>query len=701
MERMIRLRPLSHRKGRICTFALGAALAMGVALPALAAAAELTANPLGASAQPAAGAQVGTLTAPKDLGRVASAQEQTVTVHLKLHNQAGFDQAVAALYDPTSSTFHRWFTDKDFAKYAPTATELQTVQAELERHGMKTVSVDPQNFSIRVRGNTTATESAFHTELHTLSYGNSVVQAAIGEPKLAGAAGDLVGGVVGVERHQAQPQLVIAKNPQTGKPMADFPITQFPLATVFDKFVVQTALGPATQTNIKERFGSVSESFFGPLFAFEFTQQVSYTPSQLQGFYGMTPLISQGYDGRGQTIALVDAFGYANAEADANAAANFFGLPPLTSKNFSVVYPDGPPGNPNDADLFGWTGEIALDIQAAHAIAPGANIVEVAAAGQDDEDLISALQYILKHKVATIVSCSWEVDPEFLAGPAEAGAFNPVLQRMAAAGISVQFSSGDSGDFGLGTPVGAVSVPSDSPYATAVGGTSVMNDPVSGGNLVTGWGTNISLLGTEFQVLSAPDYAGTQGSGGGESIYNSKPSWQSKLPGIGRQVPDVSALADPFTGFSVVATTQGTQYAVLGVGGTSLASPVFSAIWAVAQQYNNATLGQAAPTIAKLKAGQITDVIDTSDMTQYSLSGTIDNSGTTTAYSGAGFFPGADIAQSNFLVALSPLEGFALTYAISFGTDGSLTVGPGWDNVTGYGTPNGLPFIQAVGAKSK
>jgi subtilase family serine protease len=700
MEYLTWLRPLSSRKRKIYTRALGVALAMGVALPALAVAAALV-DP---SAQPAGGAQVGSMTAPQDLGRVVSDQTQNITVHLKLHDQAGFDQAVSALYDPASPTFHRWFTDSDFAKYAPTAAELQTVRSELERQGLKTVSVDPLNFSLRVRGNTAAIESAFHTELHTISYGKSLVQTPMSEPKLAGSAGDLVAATVGIERHQVQPQFTIAKNPQTGKPLVQSPISSTnTLPEIMSKLAVQTVLSAPQTIDLGSRFVPFpAASYFGPLFANEFFQVVAYTPGQLQDFYGMTPLINEGYDGRGQTVAVVEAFGYAAAEADANLAASTFGLPPLNSNNFQVIYPSGLPGSPNDADLTGWTTEIALDIQSAHAIAPGAKIVEVASAGQDDEDFIAALQYILTNHVATIVSNSWEADPEFLSGAAEEQAFAPVLQRMAAAGISVQFSSGDSGDFGLGTPLGAVSVPSNSPYVTAIGGTSILNDPLGSGNIVTGWGTNAALIGTIVEPTAQPTlFVSGEGAGGGESLFYSKPSWQSGLPGKGRQVPDVSALADPLTGVPVVVTSGGVQWGVLGIGGTSLASPLFAGIWAVAQQYNHTILGQAAPTVARLKPGQITDVIDTSDLTPSSLSGTITTSSGATFYSEAGFFPGAGIAQSNFLVALSPLAtGIGNSFAVSFGADTSLTVGPGWDNVTGYGQPNGLPFIQAVGSKN-
>jgi subtilase family serine protease len=271
---------------------------------------------------------------------------------------------------------------------------------------------------------------------------------------------------------------------------------------------------------------------------------------------------------------------------------------------------------------------------------------------------------------------------------------------MAAAGISVQFSSVDTGDLGLGSPVGAVSVPSNSPYVTAVGGTSILNDPLGGGDIVMGWGTYVGFLEDTLQVFDPPGQAQFQfGAGGGESQFYAKPSWQSSLPGTGRQVPDVSALADPMTGFPIIFTTNGTQYAAAGVGGTSLAAPIFSAIWALAEQYNHKNLGLAAPVIAQLQPGEITDVVGTSDLTPYSLSGTIYD------LSGSKFYASSDIlgggnpafAQTNYLVAIGPLHNLHSAFAVTFGTDTSLTVGPGWDNVTGFGQPNGLPFIQAVG----
>lgn len=177
-------------------------------------------------------------------------------------------------------------------------------------------------------------------------------------------------------------------------------------------------------------------------------------------------------------------------------------------------------------------------------------------------------------------------------------------------------------------------------------------------------------------------------------------SGKKSLPGAGRQVPDVSADADPYTGFTAIATTQGIQGVLGGIGGTSLAAPIFSAIWAIAQQYNGVTLGQAAPTIANLKPGQITDVLDSNSLLPYSLTGTIFDESGSTYYSTQSLFAYSQpaLAQANYLAAISNLHNLHSAYAITFGADSSLTVGPGWDNVTGYGEPVGLSFIQAVGA---
>ena len=637
-----------------------------------------------------------------DLGPVAGSKDQVLTVLLKLHNQAAYDQAVEELYNPESPTFHKWFSEADFEKYAPTTAEVRAVRAELEKQGLSVVSIDPQNFSIRVHGSTATVEKAFQTQLHTLNYKDRTFQVHVRDAKLTGAAGELVDTVVGLDRHDARPQILFAKDPLTGKALSSKQITSKETAAQLFN-ISGTPISAPTLYTLKALATTLPvATYYGTVYNQGGSRQpISYTPAQLQAHYGLSSLIKQGYDGTGQTIALVEAYGYASAEADANLSAKTFGLPALNSKNFEVIYSDGKPANPHDADLTGWTYEIALDIQSAHAIAPGAKIDVVTSAAQDNEDFIAALQYIISHKLANTVSSSWETDEEFLAGPAEQNAYNSILKRGAAAGISFQFSSGDSGDLGLGTPQGSVMVPCNSPYATAVGGTSILNDPSSSRQIVTGWGTDINILDEVF-IADPPTPAFIAGAGGGESQFFAKPSWQKALPGTGRQVPDVSALADPYTGFPLVVTFEGEQLAIPGYGGTSLASPIFTAIWAIADQYNGKPLGFAAPAVAKLKDGDITDVVGTTDLNVSNPAGTIYDTNGATFYSALDLFDGSapGQTQTEYVSALWP-ERYNDLYSIAFGLDTSLTVTPGWDNVTGFGEPNGLPFIQGVTGKTK
>lgn len=636
----------------------------------------------------------------KDQGRVPVSKVQTLTVFLKLHDQAAFDKAVEAIYTPGSPTFRKFFTEEDFAKYAPTAAELETVKKELQGHGLHVVSANRQNFSIRVRGTTGQVEEAFQTELHTFGYNGRVFQAHVRDAQLTGGAGELVHTVAGLDRHAIRPQVVVASNPRTGKPLFKKTLPASAGSTFLSSITGTALSAPALFSYTTSGASLPVASYYGNVYDQDPNLTVAYTPKQLQSYYGLSSLIKQGYDGKGQTIALVEAFGYQYAETDGNAAATLFGLPHFTPSNFEVIYPEGKPLDPQAAELLGWDVEIALDIQSAHAIAPGAKIVVVASAGQDNEDQIASLEYIIDHKVANTASSSWENDDEIIAGSAEEDAFNAVLERGAAAGVSFQFSSGDGGDLGLGTPLGAVGIPSNSPYATAVGGTSALNDPVNGGYVTTGWGTDVEFLNLGGPVDPPYSYGYFNfGAGGGESQYFAKPFYQKSLPGKGRQVPDVSALADPFTGFAIIITQQGTKYYDAGIGGTSLASPIFTAIWAIADQYNGAPLGFASPIVAGLKPGQIRDVLPTSALEKSDVSGTVFDSNGGTFYNADSVFTGALYSQKNFLSTIWNLDSFE-TVSLSFGTDSSLTVTKGWDNVTGYGEPNGLPFIQGVTKKT-
>jgi subtilase family serine protease len=645
-------------------------------------------------------------------GRVDQGKEMNLTVVLKIHNRAEFDKLVEDLYDPASSRYRQWLTDAELEKYAPTAREFETVKDELVRQGFRVVSADPQRFSIRVHGTAATVEKAFQTELDNFSYNGRVFQAHIRDSYLAGPAGDLIDGVAGIDRHLARPKLSYVIDPRTGKPASRKLLsTKEDLAT----FAASLTDTPLTWTATPTKLTTPGESLpTASCTGYEYVAHggtAAFTPSQLQAHYGLP--ITQGsvvFNGKGQTIALVEGYGYANAEVDANAAARQFDLPAFTSANFEVIYPEGKPLNPNAGADTGWNEEIALDVQSAHAIAPGAKIVVVASSGQDDEDQIASLNYIISHKLASTVSNSWENDSEAFAGADQEAAFTTVLELGAGKGISFQFSSGDSGDDGFGTPLGSVEVPANSRWVTAVGGTSVLNNPNSVTNpwITTGWGNDGVYL-YAFGVEDPPLGFFHGGAGGGESLVIPRPSWQSKLGGgSGRLVPDVAALADPFTGFPVVVTMGGKQYAEV-IGGTSLASPIFTAVWAIADQFAGKALGQAAPAVSRLKSTEIADVVPPSAAVYTDdVAGTITDTEGAHAYNRTTLFTHAEnldgpgdldmYSQRAFLSALWPgaFGNSQYDVAISFGTDSSLTVTPGWDNVTGWGEPNGLAFIEGV-----
>jgi subtilase family serine protease len=240
-------------------------------------------------------------------------------------------------------------------------------------------------------------------------------------------------------------------------------------------------------------------------------------------------------------------------------------------------------------------------------------------------------------------------------------------------------------------------MPGSAPYATAVGGTSLFLNSSGAIQFQTGWGNNETRLAfpAPNPPYDPPLHRGfVFGAGGGTSAIWPKPAFQSSLPGNRRKVPDISYVADPFTGVNIVITFRGTP--VLEVfGGTSLATPIFSGMWAITNQAaaSKAPLGQAAALLYGLPSGAINDVLPVNN--GHDVHGYIYNPPQPVLIETA-----ADLAQplENTTSFLSALYHGSSTrwYDLTFGTDSSLVVTPGWDNVTGLGTPNGIHFVNSV-----
>jgi subtilase family serine protease len=632
-----------------------------------------------------------------DHGPAQASNKATITVHLKMHDEAAFDKALAELYTPGSPTYHQWMTQEELARYAPTADEIEAVKAELASHGFSIVAVGGDHLSIRARGTIANVESAFQTQIHEFEREGKTFHANITPARLTGAAGNLVKSVSGLSNFPMKPMVQHAVDPVSGKRLPSIPLAQVPVSGLGAHFSNQCFPGPAS-LNLTMLNGDPLPvgQYYGNIYKNEAlgTNKIcGWTPAQVQAHYGLTSAYSKGIDGSGQTIVIVDGPSDPSVKTDLAQFAQLTGLPAITSTNFQIVYPDGQPSQWELSNVANWDEEADLDIEWAHAIAPKARIVLLITPTQDWSELEYAIEYAQEHKLGKVISNSYGY-PEMAWGAHTLEGFEQVLKVAAAKGTAVNFASGDYGDLGTGAPnAGGTEYPATSAYVTAIGGTSIgIPDGTSNGAEI-GWGHNATVVSNGYGVLDPPIVHGfASGSGGGVSGFITKPSWQKPLTGSYRQIPDISALADPYTGGITVIGGQ-----VGAIGGTSLACPIFSAMWALADEEAGKSLGQAAPLIARLSSSAaVKDVVplssptnpagvvfDSNGSTYYSSNVLLAPLYTTTAYYGALWF---DQNEPGYVV-------------LSFGTDSSLTVTTGWDNLTGWGVPNGWAFIKTAAAK--
>jgi subtilase family serine protease len=429
-----------------------------------------------------------------------------------------------------------------------------------------------------------------------------------------------------------------------------------------------------------------------------------YTPAQIRGAYGVT---ASGMTGKGQTVAVVDAYASPTMLADANQFAKVVGDKPfrpgqytqhlMTPWNIKVGSECGGPQ--------GWYGEESLDVEAVHGEAPDANVRFVGAGSCDDGDLANALAYIVNHRLATIVTDSWGD----LANQATlVQVYESIFQAGAAEGIGFFFSSGDNGYESPAEDPSSdtiqVDYPTSSPWVTSVGGTSLAIGKQNNYEFETVWGTMLDPLakdGTSWRYATPGKYPlGYDGSGGGGvSIQYKQPYYQQGVVPASlshhlpdgtqsktamRVVPDVSALADPSTGMVVGETTlqpngKTEAFSLSRIGGTSVASPVFAGIEADAQQAAGYPLGFANPVIyARYGTSAYHDVTDSP------------------------LGPGVTIGEVRSNYANGQLrKGPFVYYLRTLGIDGEgaarLYAVKGYDDATGVGSP--ARYIQSFELK--
>lgn len=645
-----------------------------------------------------------------DLGPADPATVMQVSFWLKLRQPERLAVVAEEVYDRQSPSFHRWLSASDFAAtYAPTADALAEVKAYAQKQGFRIVAADPGNWYVSAQATADVVERAFHVELHRFLVAGSEVIANTADPEIDETLAPLLQRIGGLNQLRARPLHIRADT--GGKAAAGIPLGLAASGTSYDtvcfkdtetvSFSTSGAIPEATYTGTG--YGAALDSPAPNL------PPCGYGPPQVQKAYGVDQLIKNGIDGSGQTVVIVDAFGSPTVLADAEAHAALFGLP---APVINILQPAGPPvTGPWNADEQDWSVETSLDVEYVHAMAPGATIDLVEAASDSDGDLSSAVAYAVENNLGYVISNSWD-NFESFEDQAYFSLYEAVFQVAVARGISVQFGSGDYGDDVALFGYADVQFPSSSPYVTSVGGTTLALNPDGSVKFQTGWGNNRTRITqpaatpAQSEAMQVAPYDPPvavgfyAGSSGGASRVFAKPAFQQGLPGNARLTPDISYLADPYTGVEIVSPNFDDNGNVLPstaslIGGTSLACPMFTAMWALADQAAGAPLGQAARALYDLPKGAITDVLPLGSPGNVTGSVT-DSNGVTTQTALALAYPET---MTPFVSALyDDIYSPNYWYVMAFGTDSSLAVGSGWDPVTGLGVPNGERFVEAVSA---
>jgi subtilase family serine protease len=335
-------------------------------------------------------------------------------------------------------------------------------------------------------------------------------------------------------------------------------------------------------------------------------------PGQLAVAYNLDPLRARGIDGAGQTIVIVDSFGSPTIRRDLAAFDSYFGLPAPPS--FRVIQPAGkvPPFSRRGGNGPGWAGETSLDVEWAHAMAPGARIVLVETPTSENEgttgfpQIVAAESYVLRHHLGQVISQSFAATEQTFGSKQSVLALRSAYLLAARDHVTVLAASGDEGATGetynMSTDytTQAVSWPATDPLVTAVGGTQL----------------DLRADGTR----RAADVAWSD-SGGGRSIFFARPSYQDRVrsvTGDRRGVPDISMDASCNSAVAVYQSFPGNGGDNWNtICGTSVATPLFAGIVALADQVaghgHPHGLGLINPAIYRMDADHDKGIVDVRD----------------------------------------------------------------------------------------
>jgi subtilase family serine protease len=679
------VRPLSALpRSAAVAVALVSSLSLAVAGSSVAAAA--TARP-DRVAVPNAQPSLDQASAIGDAGR---SQQIDVKLYLADQHAAELAALVAAVSTPGSARYGKYLSAAQFrARYAPSTAAVNSVRRFVTGSGLAVTEVAGNRSYVEARGTVAKAQTAFGTSLKQYRLQGQTIRAAATAPTVPAALQGTVIAVSGLASisslmkpsHEDGAQVkgstatgtAAAGTARTAAPPPDAFVNARPCSAYF---------GQKIATDTPKAYGKYQP--YAPC---------GYTPAQLQGTYGLTSSLAKGLDGRGVTVAITDAYAAPTILADADTYATKHGQQPFRSGQFSQVLPSSYRYGYDDTvngDLCGeqgWYGEETLDVEAVHAVAPGAKVKYVASPSCDNGDFLETLNKIIDGHLADIVTNSWGGTDESNGSAELDQAYQQAFSQAAAQGIGFYFSSGDSGD-GSDPEAGTgptAQAPANSPLVTAVGGTSLAVGKKNQRLFETGWSTGRSAL-TNGAWDPAPPGTYLYGAGGGTSRVFAQPWYQKGVVPASlstrygsqkaRVVPDVSAVGDPNTGFLVGETQtfpDGTaKYSEYRIGGTSLASPVFAGIMAIADQAARRPHGFANPALYRLYGSKA--LYDPKPLS------------------------GVGVVRVDYVNSVDATEGLVTSLRsldVEVGT--ILRTRKGYDDITGIGSPNGPAFVRALG----
>jgi subtilase family serine protease len=345
-----------------------------------------------------------------------------------------------------------------------------------------------------------------------------------------------------------------------------------------------------------------------------------YGPNQIRSAYHTPALYAKGITGKGTTILIVDSFGSPTIRTDLGQFDRAFGLkaPPV----FKIVTPAGviPKFDPSNSDMVLWAEETTLDVEYAHAMAPGANIVLAETPVSETEgvqgfpQIVKAETWAINHLPIDVISQSFGATEETFTGLAQINKFNlrSAFQLARAKGVTVLAASGDTGatDFMLDGQTlythRVTSWPDSDPLVTSVGGTRLIL------NSKTGKYTSVAWNDTFNSAVSNPP-PNPNASGGGKSVLFVRPSYQNSVKlrvGARRGVPDISMSAACSGVVDVYSSFPGQPMGWSMACGTSEATPEFAGIVALADQVHGKPLGLINPRLYALSAAKAPGIVD-------------------------------------------------------------------------------------------